>query len=153
MTITTGPTRSILDVLVFCVVIAFIDEAARHLRAKMIERRWLVLAAALICGASFAIHRTTHLNRQMTLVSRDLNICAVILDLILWSLLFHGAPADPSPPDAAQWGAGFTTYRRNHGRAVAAFLPQSVSGPGPCWKCPLAFWGCTFGGARCARCL
>jgi hypothetical protein len=82
----------ILDVLVFCVVIAFIDEAARHSKQKVVERHWLVLAAALICALSFAIHRTSHLNRQMTLVSRDLNICAVILDLILWSLLLTARP-------------------------------------------------------------
>jgi len=82
----------ILDVLVFCVVIAFIDAAARHSRQKVIERHWLVLAAALICAVSFAIHRGSHLNSQMTLVSRDLNICAVILDLILWSLLLAARP-------------------------------------------------------------
>jgi hypothetical protein len=82
----------VLDVLVFCVVIAFIDEAARHSKQKVVERHWLVLAAALICALSFAIHRTSHLNRQMTLVSRDLNICAVILDLILWSLLLTARP-------------------------------------------------------------
>ena len=79
----------ILDVLVFCVVIAFIDEAARYSKQKMIERHWLILAAALFCAVSYAIHRSSHYNNnhQMTLVSRDLNICAVILDLILWSLL------------------------------------------------------------------
>jgi hypothetical protein len=77
----------ILDVLVFCIVIAFIDEAARFSKQKTVERHWLVLGAALICAVSFAVHRSSHLNRQMTLVSRDLNICAVILDLILWSLL------------------------------------------------------------------
>jgi hypothetical protein len=77
----------VLDVLVFCVVIAFIDEAARHSNKKVIERHWLVLAAALFCAGSFAIHHGLLPNRQMTLVSRDLNICAVILDLILWSLL------------------------------------------------------------------
>jgi len=77
----------ILDVLVFCVVIAFIDEAARYSKRKMIERHWLVLAAALILAGSYATHRSSHFNRQMTLISRDLNICAVILDLILWSLL------------------------------------------------------------------
>jgi hypothetical protein len=82
----------ILDALVFCVVIAFIDEAAQHSKQKVVERHWLVLAAALICALSFAIHRTSHLNRQMTLVSRDLNICAVILDLILWSLLLTARP-------------------------------------------------------------
>jgi len=77
----------VLDVLVFCVVIAFIDEAAQHSSQKPIKRHWLILAAALIFAVSFAIHRSSHFNRQMTLISRDLNICAVILDLILWSLL------------------------------------------------------------------
>jgi len=41
----------VLDVLVFCVVIAFIDEAARHSKQKVVERHWLVLAAALICAS------------------------------------------------------------------------------------------------------
>jgi len=77
----------VLDVLVFCVVIAFIDEAARYSKQKTIERHWLVLAAALFCAVSYTVHQSEHLNRRMTLISRDLNICAVILDLILWSLL------------------------------------------------------------------
>lgn len=77
----------VLDVLVFCVVIAFIDQAARHSKHEMIERHWLILASALILAVSFAIHRGSQRNLQMTLISRDLNICAVILDLILWSLL------------------------------------------------------------------
>jgi hypothetical protein len=77
----------ILDILVFCVVIAFIDEAAQQSTRRVIERRWLILAAALILVISFTIHRSLHLNRQMTLISRDLNISAVVLDLILWSLL------------------------------------------------------------------
>jgi FtsH-binding integral membrane protein len=75
-------------------VIAFIDEAARDSKQKVVERHWLVLAAALICAVSFAIHRSSHLNRQMTLVSRDLNICAVILDLMLWSLLLTARRPD-----------------------------------------------------------
>ena len=77
----------ILDILIFCVVIAFIDEAARHSKLKILERRWLVLAAAAIFVTSAAAHHTARLNRQMTLISRDLNICAVILDLMLWLLL------------------------------------------------------------------
>lgn len=77
----------VLDVLVFCVVIAFIDAAARHSSQKPVERHWLVLAAALIFAGSFAIRHGLPMNRRMTLISRDLNICAVILDLILWSLL------------------------------------------------------------------
>ena len=77
----------ILDVLVFCVVIAFIDEAARHSKQRTLDRHWLILGAALIFAVSYTIHRSSHFNLQMTLISRDLNICAVILDLILWSLL------------------------------------------------------------------
>jgi len=77
----------VLDALVFCVVIAFIDEAARYSKKKVIERHWLVLGAAFLTALSFIRHPASRLNLQMTLVSRDLNICAVILDLILWSLL------------------------------------------------------------------
>ena len=77
----------VLDILVFCVVIAFIDEAARHSRQKPVGRRWLILGAAALLVGSVAVHHSPKLNHQMTLVSRDLNICAVILDLMLWSLL------------------------------------------------------------------
>lgn len=84
----------ILDVLVFCLVIAFIDDAARHSKKKVIERRWLILAAAAICVVSFAAHRGSILNLEMTLISRDLNICAVVLDLILWSLLVTARKPD-----------------------------------------------------------
>ncbi|HUO28516.1 MAG TPA: hypothetical protein VMU80_04820 [Bryobacteraceae bacterium] len=77
----------ILDVLVFCLVIAFIDEASHYSRQRPIPRLWLIALSILFFGGSFVIHHGPHLNRQMTLVSRDLNICAVILDLVLWSLL------------------------------------------------------------------
>ena len=79
----------ILDILVFCVVIAFIDHAAADANRNPVQRGWLITAAALIFAASFLIRRgpLADLNRWMTLVSRDLNICAVILDLMLWSLL------------------------------------------------------------------
>ncbi len=77
----------ILDVLVFCVVIALIDQAARQSPHRLLERRWLILAAGLLFTASIAFHHSSNVNRQMTLISRDLNVCAVILDLILWSLL------------------------------------------------------------------
>jgi len=77
----------ILNILVFCVVISLIDRAAQASSKKTIERRWLILSAVLLFAISFAIHHSSHFNRQMNLISRDLNICAVILDLILWSLL------------------------------------------------------------------
>jgi len=79
--------ESFLQVLVFCVVIAFIDRAAHNAKKQPIKRRWLITGAALILIASYLVHRGPRLNLQMTLISRDLNISAVILDLILWSLL------------------------------------------------------------------
>ncbi len=77
----------ILDVLVYCVVIAFIDQAARYSKQKMFERHWLVLGAAFITAVSFIRHQGGTPNMRMTLVSRDLSICAVVLDLMLWTLL------------------------------------------------------------------
>ena len=84
----------ILEVLVFCLVLTFIDDAARESRQKMIARRWLIMGAVLILAVSISVHSGLRLNRQMTLVSRDLNICAVILDLVLWSLLLTARRPD-----------------------------------------------------------
>ena len=83
-----------LDLLVFCVVIAFIDEASQHSKQRTIPRRWLILISALIFAVSFLMHQHYSLNRRMTLVSRDLNICAVILDLMLWTLLMTARRPD-----------------------------------------------------------
>src|SRR5579862_2732410 len=47
----------ILDVLVYCVVIAFIDHAARYSKQKIFERHWLVLGAAFITAVSFIRHQ------------------------------------------------------------------------------------------------
>src|SRR5579864_2089986 len=85
----------ILNVLVFCVVIAFIDKAAAHAAKPPLKRHWLVAGAALIGITSLLVHYgAPHLNHWMTLVSRDLNACAVILDLILWSLLVTSRKPD-----------------------------------------------------------
>lgn len=77
----------ILDVLVFALVIGFIDRAAGESQRRPIARHWLIIAAVVIFAASYIIHRGPNRNRHWTLVSRDLNLCAVILDLILWTLL------------------------------------------------------------------
>lgn len=76
----------VVEIMVFCVVIGFIDEAARN-RQIPLARHWLILAAGLVLVGSYLVRRDPHLNLQMTLISRDLNICAMIMDLILWSLL------------------------------------------------------------------
>ena len=78
----------VLNILVFCVVIAFIDGAAKYATRRPVQRRWLIAGAAAICVISLLAHAgSPRLNSRMTLVSRDLNACAVVLDLILWSVL------------------------------------------------------------------
>jgi len=84
----------VLDVLVFCLVFAFMDRAARESPRKLVERYWLILGAVLIAAASLVIHRSAPFNFRMTLISRDLNICAAILDLVLWSLLLSAGRPD-----------------------------------------------------------
>src|SRR5579864_8623205 len=71
----------ILNVLVFCVVIAFIDEAARHTARYPVKRIWLFVGAVLIGLISYMVHQGSRtLNGLMTLVSRDLNGCAVVFN-------------------------------------------------------------------------
>lgn len=84
----------VVQVLVFCVVIGFIDRAAENAKQRPLKRHWLITGAALILVASYLVHSGPGLNRHMTLVTRDLNISAVILDLILWSLLVASRQPD-----------------------------------------------------------
>jgi len=87
--------EGILDILVFCVVIGFIDQAAARARRRPVKRRWLIAGAALIVVTSGALRiGPAHFNHRMTLVSRDLNLCAVVLDLILWSILITSRSPD-----------------------------------------------------------
>ena len=79
----------VLDVLVFCLVVAFIRQAARDSKQTTIARYWLFPGAVAICAVLLAVHRGSRMsmNARMTLISLYLNICWVILDLALWSLL------------------------------------------------------------------
>ncbi|MFN7996463.1 MAG: hypothetical protein U0Q18_22820 [Bryobacteraceae bacterium] len=85
----------ILAILVFCVVIAFIDRAAKSTN-KPVRRHWLILFAALIPVVSLALRHgpMKDMNAWMTLVGRDLNLCAVVLDLVLWSILIASRRPD-----------------------------------------------------------
>jgi hypothetical protein len=78
----------VVEIMVYCVLIGFIREAAMHSGKKLVARHWLILGAALVFAGSYLIRRNPqHFNLQMTDIRRDLNICATIMDLILWSLL------------------------------------------------------------------
>jgi hypothetical protein len=78
----------VLEIMIYAVLIGFIDEAGRNSRHKPVARHWLILAAAVVFAGSYLIRRNPqHFNLQMTLIIRDLNIYATIIDLLLWSLL------------------------------------------------------------------
>jgi hypothetical protein len=86
--------EALLQALVFCVVISFIDRAAERARRRPVGRHWLIAGAVLIFIVSVFTHHGLRLNLWMTRVSRDLNISAVVLDLILWSLLLASRRPD-----------------------------------------------------------
>lgn len=87
---------ALLQALVFAVVISLIYRATERAVARRALRRWLASGALVIFGLSFLIHRgpMSDLGGWMTLISRDLSFCAVILDLLLWSLLIAAKGKD-----------------------------------------------------------
>lgn len=80
---------SILQVLIFCVVISLIYEATGRARRAAVFRRWVIAGAGLLFVLSFVSHRDpgAQWTTWMTAVSRDLSFFSVVLDLLLWSIL------------------------------------------------------------------
>jgi hypothetical protein len=81
--------EGVLTVLSFCLVTAFIYTATTAAPNRKPIRRILLAGAVLLPIASVAMHYSPvgYVGQWMTLVSRDLNFCAAVLDLALWSLL------------------------------------------------------------------
>jgi hypothetical protein len=81
--------EGILTVLAFCVVIGLLYEATATASNRGLIRRILVSGAVIFPALSLALHYNASgkVGEWMTLVSRDLNFCAAILDLTLWFLL------------------------------------------------------------------
>jgi hypothetical protein len=79
----------IMQVLVFTAVISLVYQASNALASRRPVRILLIAGAALFPAISFAIHYQSSgfLTKWMTPWSRDLNLCAMILDLALWTLL------------------------------------------------------------------
>ena len=77
----------ILLVLVFILVISLIHQALPKTRSRRMVSAGLIAGALLFAGLSFLIHHSPHLSATWTLVTRDLNFGAAILDVALWLLL------------------------------------------------------------------
>ncbi len=87
---------AILQALIFAVVISLIYRALSRSKARAAVRRWLIPVALAVFAACFALRAGSlqHLSAWMTLVSRDLNFVAMILDLLLWTTLMAARKKD-----------------------------------------------------------
>jgi hypothetical protein len=85
-------------ILILAVVISFIYRATARLLPRRIIRMVLAAGGLLFIVVSFLIHydRSLPLGDWVTPWTRDLNVCAAILDLTLWGLLLGAREKDSS---------------------------------------------------------
>jgi len=87
----------ILQFLVFAAVISLIDQAISASRWRRVARAGLATGALLFAGASMFVHYQAPpaaLGSWMTPWTRDISVCATILDLALWMMLIASRKAD-----------------------------------------------------------
>jgi hypothetical protein len=89
--------EAVLQALTFWVVISLVLQAMASGSARRMARRWLIVAAIVVFVILFLVHAgpRVKLNLWMTLISRDLNFAAMILDLMLWLVLIASPKKDP----------------------------------------------------------
>jgi hypothetical protein len=87
----------ILQVLIFATVLSLIDRAISTSRLRRVMRAGLTSGAILLAGVSFSVHyrpSPTKIGYWMTPWTRDLGVCATILDLALWMILIASRKSD-----------------------------------------------------------
>jgi hypothetical protein len=87
----------VLQVLVFAAVISLIDRAISTSRWRRVARTSLAAGALLFAGASMFAHYQAPpatFGAWMTPWTRDISVCATILDLALWMMLIASRKAD-----------------------------------------------------------
>jgi len=90
--------EAVLQVLVFAVVISLIYYATSRLAPRRLVRLGLIAGAVLFAGISFLVHY--HPDPKMsygmwaTAWTRDLRLCAAVLDLALWAMLIASREKD-----------------------------------------------------------
>jgi hypothetical protein len=87
----------VMQLMVYLVVMSLLYQGTAALRSRRMVRVFLIAGAALIAGISFLVHYSVHINvgEWMTPWTRDLNFCAAILDLVLWTLLVTQRKKEP----------------------------------------------------------
>lgn len=91
--------EAVLQVLVFAVVISLIYYATSRLAPRRIVRLGLIAGAVLFAGISFLVHYhppapNTSYGLWATAWTRDLRLCAAVLDLALWAMLIASREKD-----------------------------------------------------------
>lgn len=86
----------IMQVLVFLLVISLVYTASRQLRPRRILLTGMICGTVLFAAISLWAHFDPNppIGRYMTRWTRDLNFCAAILDLGLWTLLISARQKD-----------------------------------------------------------
>jgi hypothetical protein len=84
----------ILLVLVVALVLSLLDRATSKMRSRRMVRVCAIAGTLIVAGISFYLHRSPHLGRTMTLMMRDLNFGAAILDVLLWVMLIAARHPD-----------------------------------------------------------
>jgi hypothetical protein len=85
----------ILQLLIFATVLSLIDLAIAVSRWRRVLRACMASGAILFAGTSFWIHyRPGNLGFWMTPWTRDLSVCATVLDLALWMILIASRKSD-----------------------------------------------------------
>src|SRR5258708_31300415 len=79
----------IMQVLVFLLVISLVYTATKHLRPRRTLLTGIICGTVLVAVISFAAHYDPNIptGKYMTRITRDLNFCAAILLVGLWTLL------------------------------------------------------------------
>ena len=88
--------ETILQVLIYAVVMSLVYRATEKLRSRRIVRASLISGAILFALISLLVHFNPLVNRGtwMTPWTRDLNFCSSILDLALWAMLLASREKD-----------------------------------------------------------
>lgn len=91
--------EAVLQVLVFAVVISLIYYATSRLAPRRIVRLGLIAGAVLFAAISFLVHYhppvpNVSYGLWATAWTRDLRVCAAVLDLALWAMLIVSREKD-----------------------------------------------------------
>jgi len=87
----------VLQVLIFATVLSLIDLATSLSRSRRVMRAVLGAGALLFAGITFWIHfrpSPVKFGVWMTPWTRDLSVCATVLDLALWMILIASRKSD-----------------------------------------------------------